>query len=91
MANLWCSAEGRCRPIRFYVLLTQAEVGQDDVPLRIQQNVLGLQVSVHDVQRVQVPQSARDLRGVEPRARLQKTSLPLQVIKQLSKETKKTD
>lgn len=83
MTNLWCSTERRCRSIRLYVLLTQAEVGQDDVSLRIQQNVLRLQVSVHNVQRVQVPQSARDLRSVEPCTRLQKTSLPLQVIEQL--------
>lgn len=47
---LWCSTERRCHSIGFYVLFAQAEVSQDDVSLRIQENVLRLQVSVHYVQ-----------------------------------------
>lgn len=88
---LWCSTESWCRSIGFYVLFAQAEVGQDDVSLRIQENVLRLQVSVHYVQWVQVPQGARDLGCIEPRTRFQKASLPLQMIEQLWKDTEREE
>lgn len=88
---LWCSTEcWRCS-IGFYVLFAQAEVSKDYVSLWIQENVLWLQVSVHDVQRVQVPQGACNLGCIEPRTWLQKASLPLQVIEQLLKDKEKEE
>lgn len=43
---LWCAAEGGRGPIRLYVLLAEAEICEDNVSLRVQQDVLWLQVSV---------------------------------------------
>lgn len=64
------TAEGGRGAVGLDVLLAQAEVGEDDVTLRVQQDVLGLQVPVDDVERVQVAQRAGDLGGVETRPRL---------------------
>ena len=57
--------------------------------LRVKQDVLGLEVAVHDIERVQVAQSTGDLRRVETRARLQEAPLPLQVVEQLEVERNK--
>lgn len=71
------------------VLLAKAEVGEDDVTLRVQQDVLGLQVPVDDVERVQVAQRARDLGGVETRPWLQEAALTLEVVEELKRRRKK--
>lgn len=47
------------------VLLAQTEVGQLDVTLCVQQNVLGLEIAIDDAQRVQMFQRADDLGQVE--------------------------
>lgn len=59
---LWRAAEGGRGAVGLDVLLAQAEVCEDNVPLRVQQDVLGLQVSVDDVEGVEVTQGAGDLR-----------------------------
>lgn len=56
--------------------------------LRVQQDVLGLQVPVDDVERVQVAQRARDLGGVETRPRLQEAALALEVVEELQRRRK---
>lgn len=53
-AHLGRTAEGGRGAIRLDVLFAQAEVSEDNVTLRVQQDVLGLQVPVDDVERVQV-------------------------------------
>jgi len=47
------------------VLLGQAEVGEGDVPLVVHQNVLELEVSVHDALLVQVLEGGEQLGAVE--------------------------
>lgn len=60
--------------------------------LRVQQDVLGLQVSVDDVEGVEVAQRAGDLCCVEPGSGLQEAALPLKVVEQLEdKKTKRTE
>lgn len=88
-SHLWCTAEGGRGAVGLDVLLAQAEVGEDDVALRVQQDVLGLQVPVDDVERVQVAQGAGDLGGVEARPRLQEAALTLEVVEQLEGGGKK--
>lgn len=51
--------------------------------LRVEQDVLGLEVTIDDVERVQVTQRAGDLGGVEARPRLQEAALALQVVEEL--------
>ena len=46
-------------------LLGKAKVSQADVSLAVQQDVLGLQVSVHYFFGVEVLNGAYDLRGIE--------------------------
>ena len=48
-----------------HVLLAQAEIRKLNVPISIQQNVLGLQITVHDVLLVQMVQRKYQLRGVQ--------------------------
>lgn len=47
------------------VLLAQAEIGELHVALRVQQNVLRLQITIDDAQRVQMLQRENDLGQVE--------------------------
>ena len=49
---LWCSTEGGRGSIGLDVLLAQAEVCEDDVALGVQEDVLRLQVPIHNVQSV---------------------------------------
>lgn len=58
---LWRTTEGRRGPVGFNVLLAEAEIRKDDVSLRVQQDVLRLQVSVDDVEGVEVAECAGDL------------------------------
>lgn len=58
---LWRTTEGRRGPVGFNVLLAEAEICKDDVSLRVQQDVLRLQVSVDDVEGVEVAECAGDL------------------------------
>lgn len=55
--------------------------------LGVQQDVLWLQVSVDDVEGVQVTQSAGDFRRVKPGPGFEKAAFPLQVVEQLQTET----
>src|SRR4029434_213772 len=63
-----CSVVGvwgrRCVGVPVRELLGEAKVGEADVSVAVQQDVLGLEVAVHDVARVQVLQGAHDLRRV---------------------------
>lgn len=51
--------------------------------LWVQQDVLWLQVSVDDVEGVEVTQRAGDLRCVEPGSGLKEAALSLKVVEQL--------
>ena len=51
-------------------VLGEAEVCQFEVPLRVDQDVLRLQVTVDDVQRVKVLEHQRHLGRVEPRSKI---------------------
>lgn len=59
------------------------------MPLGVQQDVLGLQVPVDDVEGVEVAQGAGDLCGVEPGSGLQEAALSLKVVEQLEGKTPK--
>lgn len=59
------------------------------MPLGVQQDVLGLQVPVDDVEGVEVTQGAGDLCGVEPGSGLQEAALSLKVVEQLEGKTQK--
>ena len=83
---LWRAAERGRGTVGFYVLLAQAEVGEDNVSLGVQQDVLGLQVAVHDVEGVEVAQRAGDLRSVEPGPGFQEAAFSLQVVEQLKEK-----
>lgn len=48
---LWCATEGGGRAIVLYVFFAESKVSQDNVPLRIKQDVLWLQVSVERDER----------------------------------------
>lgn len=82
------TAEGRRGAVGFNVLLAQAEICEDDVALRVQQDVLRLQISVDDVEGVEVAQRASDLRRVEPGSGLQEAALSLKVVEQLGEQKK---
>lgn len=43
---LWCATEGGGRAIVLYVFFAESKVSQDDVSLRIEQDILRLQVTV---------------------------------------------
>lgn len=88
LSHLGRTAEGGRGAVGLDVLLAQAEVGEDDVTLRVQQDVLGLQVPVDDVERVQVAQRASDLGGVETSPRLQEAALTLEVVEELKRRRK---
>lgn len=46
-------------------LLCETEIGNFEMTVSVEQQVLGLQITVDDVHRVQVVESERDLGGVE--------------------------
>ena len=48
-------------------MLREPEVGDFDVPVEVEEDVLGLEVAVDDVERVQVVERERDLGRVELR------------------------
>lgn len=83
---LWCTAECRRGPIGFDILFAQAKICEDDVALWVQQDVLRLQVSVDDVEGVQVSQCARDLCRIKPGSGLQEAALSLKVVEQLQQK-----
>ena len=76
---------GHCTLV--YGLFTQAEVCQLDVALAVQQDVLWLQVSVDDVERVEVGDGSDDLRDVE-QSRIQ---VELPVAPEIREEFATTD
>lgn len=53
------------------------------MPLWVQQDVLWLQISVDNVEGVEVAQRAGDLRCVEPGSGLEEAALSLKVVEQL--------
>ncbi len=65
-------------------LFAKAKVSEDNVPIRVQEQVLRLQVTVNNALRMQVAQGGRDLGGVEPGPRLGEDALPLQVEEELA-------
>ena len=59
---VWCAAE---RPDGRRAIFREAEVRDLDVAVEVEEDVLRLEVAVDDVERVQVVERERDLRGVE--------------------------
>ena len=59
--RIWRTSTPRCQRRRFYVVIAEAEICQLDVHLRVEQKVLGLQVSVDDAVRVAVVDGRQDL------------------------------
>jgi hypothetical protein len=64
--------------------LCEAEIGQQDVAVVVQQNVLWLQVAVDYPRLVQVPESKSDLGDIEFGAGLREPTLLGQVLEQLT-------
>ena len=58
------AAERRRRDVVVDAFLGQAEICEFDVPVRVQQDVLGFEVSIHDAKRVQILQRKGDLGSV---------------------------
>lgn len=65
-------------------LLSKAEVGEADVSLAVQEDVLGLQVAVHDFFGVQVLDGADDLWGVEEAGGVAEAPSAAQVAEELA-------
>ena len=63
--------------------LREAKVRQLHVAVVVEQDVLGLEVAVHDVERVQVPDGADNLRDVKPRERGVEETLAVQPEEQV--------
>lgn len=65
--NLRCQILGGAaqRPRSILQLLGETKVGDLQVAVPVQQQILRLQVPVHDVQRVQVLQGQDNLAGIE--------------------------
>ena len=68
--------------------LCEAEIGQQDVAVVVQQNVLWLQVAVDYPRLVQVPESKSDLSDIELGAGLREPTLLGQVLEQLTTPTR---
>lgn len=66
------------------LVLGQAEVGQADVAVGVQQDVLGLQVAIDDVRRVHGLQSHGHLSSIQSRPRFGKATVLLQPEEQLA-------
>lgn len=64
--------------------LGQAEVGEEDVAIKAQQNVLGLEVPVIYIGLVEVAEGESDLGGIELHPLLAKAPLLRQVLEQLA-------
>ena len=65
-------------------LLSEAEVGQADVSLTVQQDVLGLQVTVDDFFGVEVLDGAHNLRGIEEAGGVAEAPAAAQVAEELA-------
>mmetsp|Transcript_8424 Transcript_8424/g.21282 ORF Transcript_8424/g.21282 Transcript_8424/m.21282 type:complete len:302 (-) Transcript_8424:847-1752(-) len=59
--------------------LAETKVGDTDVATRIEENVLRLEVTIHDVERMQMRQSKSDFGSVEPNAFLTEFALLLEM------------
>ena len=64
--------------------LRKAEIGNLDVPLLIDQQILWLQVAVHDAARMQVLQRQHNFGGVEPGNVFFEPDSPPQMAKELA-------
>jgi hypothetical protein len=67
-----------------HIHLRQSKIGQFDMPIDVQQNVLGLQVPINDLRSVQIVQPQRNLSKVEPRLALSKPPQVVHVEEQLT-------
>ncbi len=65
-------------------LLAEAEVGELDMALSVEQDVLGLEVAIDDALPVEMLQRQRDLGDVEAGRVLQEDALALEVHEQLA-------
>ena len=61
----WCAAEGVRFPCLRTNYLCHPKVCQLDVPIFVEQDVLGLEVTVYDSRLVQITEGDSDLRRVE--------------------------
>ena len=62
---VWRAAEGLGDGVALHLLLAHAKVGDLDVPVLVEQDIVQLEVSVDDAAVVQVEQADGDLGGVE--------------------------
>jgi len=67
-----------------HVQFAQPKITERNVPGVIQQNILGLQVAIDDIEPVEMFQRAKQLRGIEPAPVFVELSFPLQMIEELS-------
>eukprot|EP00968_Pinguiococcus_pyrenoidosus_P002425 scaffold135_cov249-Pinguiococcus_pyrenoidosus.AAC.9 len=67
--------------------LCKAKVPKLDVAIVLEEDVLGLQVAVHDVPRVEMLQCERQLGRVEARDSLRETTIPAKVEEELPSRT----
>jgi hypothetical protein len=74
-----------------HVDLAEAKVAERDVAVVVQQDVLRLEVAVHDVERVQVLEHEEELRAVEARVLLAEALLLLQVVEELAAVDQRKD
>lgn len=77
-----CLCNGSQSPVR--ELLSKAEVGQADVAFTVQQDILRLQVAVHDLFGVEVLYGAYNLRGIKEAGGVTEAPAAAQVAKKLS-------
>jgi len=71
--------------LRFrHVQFAQSEITERNVPGIVQQDILGFQVAIDNIEPVKMFQRAKQLRGIEPAPVLIKLSFPLQMVEQLS-------
>lgn len=88
---LGSTTEGVGAVFVLHVQLAETEIAQGDVALVVEQNVLGLQITVDDVEAVETLESAQKLGRVEPRAVDVEPLLLLQVVEQLTSVDKGQD
>lgn len=73
-----------CSVLVLHVQLAKTEIAESNVSSIIEKNVLGLEISVDDLESVQTLESAQQLCGVETGSVDIESLFPLQMVEQLS-------
>jgi hypothetical protein len=74
-----------------HVELAQPKVAESDMARIIKQNILWLEITVNDIEAVQVLEREEQLCGVKPGSDLVELAFPLEVVEQLSTVDKGQD